>query len=288
LETVELTGDRVTSQGDGAVAQAARSGSGSGDGAAGRGRLRVLFVTEDDPIYVIRFFDTFLAEYPREEFEVLGVTIVAPFRESLAATAKRVLRVYGAAASARLGVKFAAAKLRRRSIAALARRAGIPLVPAASVNDPEYVARVRELGPDVVVSVAAPEIFREDILSAPRLGCINIHSGRLPKFRGMMPTFWQMLDGEPKATVTVHEMAPEVDAGRILGTDDCPIHERDSVDRVMGEAKVVGARLMIRVLRELASDSAVPRPLDMSEASYYSFPTREDAKNLLRRGHRLL
>jgi hypothetical protein len=54
-------------------------------------KLRVLFVTEDDPIYVIRFFDTFLVEYPRQEFELVGRTIVAPFRESLAATARRVL-----------------------------------------------------------------------------------------------------------------------------------------------------------------------------------------------------
>jgi methionyl-tRNA formyltransferase len=283
---VELTGEQVESQGAGGAARVARSGS--DDGRPGSRRLRVLFVTEDDPIYVIRFFDTFLAEYPREEFEVVGMTIVAPFRESLVATGRRVLRVYGAAASARLAAKFAEAKLRRRSIATLTRREGIPLVPTGSVNDQAYLARLRDLAPDVIVSVAAPEIFREGILSAPRLGCVNLHSGRLPKFRGMMPTFWQMLDGEPKATVTVHEMAPEIDAGRILGTEDCAIREHDTVDRVMSEAKAVGARLMIRVLRELASDTAVPRPLDMAEASYYSFPTRQDARELLRRGHRLL
>jgi methionyl-tRNA formyltransferase len=286
LRAVELEGAQVTSQGDGGIAATAKTQS--GDARPRSSRLRVLFVTEDDPLYVIRFFDTFLAEYPREEFEVVGMTIVAPFRESLAATGRRVLLLYGPAASTRLVAKFAAAKLRRRSIAALVARQGIPLVPTSSVNDPGYVARLRELELDVIVSVAAPEIFRDDILSTPRLGCVNLHSGRLPKFRGMMPTFWQMLDGEQKATVTVHEMAREVDAGRILGTEDCPIHEHDSVDRVMSEAKVVGARLMVRVLRELASDAAAPQPLDMSDASYYSFPTRADARNLLRRGHRLL
>ncbi len=104
----------------------------------------------------------------------------------------------------------------------------------------------------MIVSVAAPEIFRDEILSTPRLGCVNLHSGRLPKFRGMMPTFWQMLGGESRATVTVHEMAREVDAGRILGTAECAIHERDTVDRVMVEAKIVGARLMIGVLGKIA------------------------------------
>jgi methionyl-tRNA formyltransferase len=260
------------------------------DGGEGRhpGKLRVLFVTEDDPIYVIRFFDTFLVEYPREKFAIVGMTIVAPFRESLAATARRILSFYGVVPASRLAARFAGAKLRRRSIATLARREGIPLVSTTSVNDSRYLARIREFEPDVIVSVAAPEIFRDEILSTPRLGCINLHSGRLPKFRGMMPTFWQMLGGERQATVTVHEMAREVDAGRILGTVECPIHERDSVDRVMTEAKAAGARLMIRVLGEIARGTVVPRPLDMSEASYYSFPTRQDASNLLRRGHRLL
>jgi methionyl-tRNA formyltransferase len=251
-------------------------------------KLRVLFVTEDDPIYVIRFFDSFLVEYPREEFTIVGMTIVAPFRESLAATARRMLSFYGVVACARLAARFAGAKLRRRSIATLAKRDGVPLVATSSVNDSRYLACIRELDPDVIVSVAAPEIFRDEILSIPPLGCVNLHSGRLPKFRGMMPTFWQMLGGERQATVTVHEMAREVDAGRILGTVECSIHDHDSVDRVMTEAKLSGARLMIRVLGEIADGTVAPRPLDMSEASYYSFPTRQDARNLLRRGHRLL
>ena len=257
------------------------------DGDSGR-KLRLLFVTEDDPIYVIRFFDTFLVEYPREKLEIVGMTIVAPFRESLLATAKRVLSFYGVAASTRLAGRFAGAKLRRRSIATLAQREGITLVSTTSVNDPGYLARIRELDADVIASVAAPEIFRDEILSIPRVACINLHSGRLPKFRGMMPTFWQMLDGERRATVTVHEMAREVDAGRILGTVECAIHERDSVDRVMTEAKTAGARLMISVLGKIANGTVDSRPLDMSEASYYSFPTRQDARDLLGRGHRLL
>ena len=36
--------------------------------------MRVLFITEDDPLYVIHFFDVFFDEYPRDEFEVVGIT----------------------------------------------------------------------------------------------------------------------------------------------------------------------------------------------------------------------
>jgi methionyl-tRNA formyltransferase len=253
-----------------------------------RGRLRVLFVTEDDPIYVIRFFEVFLEAYPRDEIELCGITVDAAFHEPLAKTARRMLRFYGPLGFVRQGVRFAATKLARRSIERLARRHGVPSLATTSVNDPAYVERMRELAPDVIVSVAAPEIFRPGILGAARLGCINIHSGRLPKYRGMMPNFWQLLAGEPHTTVTVHEMVEKLDAGAVLGTLEVPLRERDSLDRVIVETKRQGARLMIDVLRSLAAGTLEPQPLDLSQKKYFSFPKPEDVRAFRKKGHRLL
>jgi methionyl-tRNA formyltransferase len=251
-------------------------------------KLRVHFVTEDDPLYVVQFFETFLSEYPRDAITIVGVTIQQAFNESRAATAKRVFSLYGSIGFARLLLRVMIRKLQKRSIVALVRKDGIPLVPAMSVNDSDFVSLMRESKPDVIVSVAAPEIFKLELLETPRLGCINVHSGRLPRYRGMMPAFWQMRFGEPHATVTVHEMAPAIDAGAVLGTAECPIRERDSVHRVMIETKREAARLMIRVLRELAAGRSTGESLDMANASYYSFPVRSDARSLRKRGHRML
>jgi methionyl-tRNA formyltransferase len=251
-------------------------------------KFRIHFVTEDDPLYVVEFFDTFFGEYPKGELQVMGVTIQKPFNESKLSTAKRVFSLYGFAGFARLLVRVVAQKLRGRSIAALARREGIQLVPTTSVNAPDFVRKVATSRPDVIVSVAAPEIFRHEILQAARLGCINVHSGRLPAYRGMMPTFWQMLSGERQATVTVHEMTAVLDAGAVLGTAECPIRERDSLDRVIVETKQAAARLMIRVLGELAAGTSAARALEMTTASYHSFPKRDDARRFRRRGHRML
>ncbi|HMJ00415.1 MAG TPA: formyltransferase family protein [Gaiellaceae bacterium] len=251
-------------------------------------RLRIHFVTEDDPLYVIEFFETFFTKYPRSEFEIIGMSIQEPFNESRIATARRVSSLYGPLGFARLLGRIAVRKLRRRSIATLARREGVSLMPTKSVNDPLFVRRMKASQPDVIVSVAAPEIFKQEILQSPRLGCINIHSGRLPTYRGMMPTFWQMRFGEQHATVTVHEMAPALDAGAVLGTAECVIQEHDSLDRVMIAAKRAGAHLLIRVLSELAAGDSKPQPLDMENASYHSFPKRDDVKSFRKRGHRLL
>jgi len=250
--------------------------------------LKVHFITEDDPLYVAEFFETFLLQYPRDEFEIVGISIQQPFNESRLSTAKRVLSLYGPVGFAQLFGRVARRKLQGRSIARRAKVTGIPLIPTRSVNDGRFIERVRLLEPDVIASVAAPEIFRKAILEAPRLGCINIHSGRLPKYRGMMPTFWQMRSGEPNVTVTVHEMAEKLDAGPVLGTAECQIEEHDSLDRVMVAAKHEGARLLIRVLRELAAGGIQPQQLDMTEASYFSFPSRADVLRLRQLGHRLI
>lgn len=251
-------------------------------------KLRVLFVTEDDPLYVIRFFEVFFREYPAEAMEISGITIDRAFHEPAWKTLRRMLRFYGFSGVARLSSRFLRARLSGRSIARLAREKLIPMIPAVSVNSPDYLERVGRLAPDVIVSVAAPEIFRKEILRIPRLGCINIHSGRLPVYRGMMPTFWQMLHGEPAITVTVHEMAEALDAGKILGTIMVPIESRDSLDRVISTTKEAGARLLIDVLGQIGRGQESRVPVDMSGKKYFSFPQREHVREFRKRGHRLL
>jgi methionyl-tRNA formyltransferase len=251
-------------------------------------KLKVLVITEDDPLYVINFFDVFFAELPRNRIELLGVTVDAAFHESKIKTAKRIHRFYGTVDFVKLLTRFAMVKLSRRSIGTLAEKSGVPVIPCVSVNDPAYVEKVKDLKPDVIVSVAAPEVFKAGIMSAARFGCINIHSGRLPIYRGMMPTFWQLLEGEKHVTVTVHEMAAKLDAGGVIATLDYPLRDNDVLDRVITETKREGARLMIKVLLSIADGAAKATALDMSGAKYFSFPKPPDVARFRARGHRML
>lgn len=251
-------------------------------------RLRVLFVTEDDPLYVIRFFDVFFAEHPRDSIEICGISIDRAFHESLWMTLKRMHGFYGLWGLFRQGLRFVGARLRGRSIESLAVSSGVRLLQARSINQPEFIAQVRAIAPDVIVSVAAPEVFKAGILGVPRLGCINVHSGRLPIYRGMMPTFWQMLRGEHEVTMTVHRMAEKLDAGDVLATRTFAIRAFDSLDRVIKATKSESARLVTRVLLDLRAGRVQASPLDMSCADYFSFPKREHVRAFRKRGHRLL
>lgn len=252
--------------------------------------LRVLLVTENDPLYVRQFFDVFFDELPRDRVDLVGVTVSRAFHEPLIRTARRVHRFYGTVDFLRLLPRYIAAKLSGRSIATLAAQRGFPLVEAASVNSQEYIDKVTALQPEMIVSVAAPEIFKSPLLKVASIGCLNIHSGKIPEYRGMMPTFWQMLEGRPAVTVTVHEMVPKLDAGGVVDTFEFPLRAGDSLDRVISGTKQEGARLMIRVLERIAATRAMPAatPLDMSKARLFKFPQPDDVRRFRALGHRML
>lgn len=249
---------------------------------------KVLFVTEDDPLYVIQFFDVFFKEYPRTDIDVIGITVVDAFHEPIWNTAWRMLKFYGPIDFVRLGFRFVRTKLTGRSIKTIAEEVGIKVIDTPSVNDANYIEEIKKLNPEVIASVAAPEVFRKEILNTPSKACINIHSGRLPIYRGMMPNFWQLLHQEEHATITIHEMAEKLDAGGIISTKAFPLREKDTLDRVIVGTKQEGARLMIEVLAEFDKTFASKQSLDMSEAQYFSFPTPKDVKALRRVGHKML
>jgi methionyl-tRNA formyltransferase len=251
-------------------------------------KLKLVFVTEDDPLYVIKFFEVFFDEYPSDQIEIIGVSVQEAFHEPKWKTAKRIFNFYGPIDFFRLLARYFKVKIRGDSIAKLAQAKGLPIVECGSVNDPDYIAKLNALEPDIVASVAAPEIFKKGILGVPQIGCINIHSGRLPIYRGMMPNFWQLLHGEKHAVVTVHEMVEKLDAGGILGTIEWPLKENDSLDRVITGTKQDGARLMMEVILKMKADESTATPLDMTDKQYFSFPKPKDVKAFRKRGHRMI
>lgn len=253
--------------------------------------LRVYLITEDDPLYVARFFEVFFAQLPRDRIEVIGITVSRAFHESLLKTARRVHRFYGTVDFVRLFARWLPNRLFGKKIRDYARDAGVTVYDAQSVNSPEFVEFVKGLNPDMLVSVAAPEVFKGPLLSVPRIGCLNIHSGRLPRYRGMMPTFWQLRHGEKAAVVTVHEMVTKLDAGGVVRTLEFPLLERDILHRVMVGTKQQGARLMIDVLASIdPREGRMPpsTPLDMSQAGYFRYPDAENVKAYRGMGHRFL
>ena len=255
--------------------------------------VTVVAVTQDDPFFTGRFFDAFFTEAIGGPVRLLEIVLLRNFNESRLALLRRTWRLYGTVDLVRLLGRYAAARLadhtgRPRSVKALARRAGVPIRRLTSINDETYLATLGERRVDVLLSVSAPEIFRSAALrAAPH--AINIHNGKLPFYRGMMPTFWALLHDEPEVTVTVHTMVEKLDAGEVVAEYRQPIGPHDSQFDVSARAKEAAGREVARLLARLGT-SAWPTttPVDMSKKRYFKFPTAADVAQLRTKGRRML
>jgi formyl transferase-like protein len=98
------------------------------------------------------------------------------------------------------------------SLEELAERYSMPLLRAGNLNSPGAAAALGNLKPDLGI-VLGTRILKESTFSVPRLGCINLHKGKVPEYRGMPPGFWELFDGASTAGITVHRVATQLMPG---------------------------------------------------------------------------
>lgn len=91
----------------------------------------------------------------------------------------------------------------------------LPVIRVSTMNDAAVIRWVRDNEIDLIVNLRTRCIYKKAILEAPKLGCINIHHGILPVYRGTLCDLYAMHEGRP-AGFTVHVMNEKIDDGRIL------------------------------------------------------------------------
>ena len=101
-----------------------------------------------------------------------------------------------------------------------------------------------------------------------------------------MPNFWAMLHGEKQTAVTVHYMVQKLDAGDIILQEPVPIYPDDTLHSLIVLSKKTGVEALLKAIEQIESGSVTPQPMATSEASYFSFPKRKDARRFLAQGRR--
>jgi methionyl-tRNA formyltransferase len=104
----------------------------------------------------------------------------------------------------------------------------------------------------------------------------------------MLPNFWQMYHDEPYSVLTIHSMVEDLDKGNVLLQRSTPIEEGMSLENLIRGTKTRSARALWNVLDGFAHATLSPEPLPTDGGSYFSWPTRAEAREFRRRGKRLL
>lgn len=172
------------------------------------------------------------------------------------------------------------------SVRAVAQAYDIPFAKVVDVNSKEMIEFVDRHSPNLLASLSCPTIVRKPTRDRFALGCINLHGSPLPRYRGLMPAFWVLRNGEQTTAVSVHDLIERLDDGAILLQREVPISEDDTWETLVKKTKRAGAEALLDVLERIEKDAVTRSPNHRTEATYFSFPGAEDAREFRARGRR--
>lgn len=133
----------------------------------------------------------------------------------------------------------------------------LPVYQPKKVREPEFVELLRSLKPDVMVVAAFGQIITKEILEMPKHGCINVHASLLPAYRGAAPIQWAVINGDKESGVTIMQMDEGIDTGDMIEKAVVPIAEDETGGSLFDKLSHTGAKLCVKVLRDLEEGTAV-------------------------------
>jgi methionyl-tRNA formyltransferase len=159
-------------------------------------------------------------------------------------------------------------KLHASPVKELAARRGLPVLQPERARDQAFIAELRRLAPDLIAVTAFGQILPQALLDLPRYGCLNLHTSLLPKHRGAAPIQWAILEAQAQTGVTIMKMDAGLDTGPILAQEATPIGPEDDSPTLHDRLGAMGARLLVRTIRNYVAGSITPIPQPPTGSSY--------------------
>ncbi|MFD4928028.1 methionyl-tRNA formyltransferase [Peribacillus butanolivorans] len=159
-----------------------------------------------------------------------------------------------------------------------AEKQGIPVYQPEKIREKEDLEKIIALKPDLVVTAAFGQILPNELLEAPKYGCINVHASLLPELRGGAPIHYSILQGKEKTGITIMYMAEKLDAGDILTQAEVTIEEEDNVGTLHDKLSKVGSDLLAETLPKLINDELNAIKQDEDKATFAPNIRRSEEK----------
>lgn len=143
--------------------------------------------------------------------------------------------------------------------------------------------------PDLVLSIRYGGILKERVIAAPEYGVLNLHSGLLPDYRGVMATFRALLNGADHIGTTLHYIDDGgIDTGRIVTTTSMPISPSQTYLWHVLKLYQQGCETMITAVKQLQEFKTLECQSQSSGGNYFSFPDEEELNRFFSRGFALV
>jgi methionyl-tRNA formyltransferase len=160
----------------------------------------------------------------------------------------------------------------------LAQQYDIPVYQPLKLRQPEAVAELEALAPDLIVVVAYGQILPKSVLDIPSHGCINVHASLLPKYRGAAPINKAIINGETETGITTMYMDVGLDTGDMLVKKTLSIGPEETAGELHDRLASLGRETMEETLRQLCAGALQREVQDDDQSTYASMMKKEDGR----------
>lgn len=167
----------------------------------------------------------------------------------------------------------------------IAKKLKIKRLKVSDINSSKIIKKIKMIKPDVVVSVLFPQIIKNELIRVAKNKIINFHPAYLPKYRGISPIFWSLLNNEKNVGYTIHFIDKGIDSGAILTQKKIKIIKNDTEDSLYMRCVREGSEALNRSIEKFAN-SRILKGKIRKGGSYYSFPDKKSVNKFLASGKR--
>ena len=154
----------------------------------------------------------------------------------------------------------------------------ISYIQPSSLKDESVYNKLKEIDPDLIVVVAYGKIIPKNIIDLPKLGIINVHSSRLPKYRGASPIHSALINGDDKTGVSIMFINEGLDTGDVLKIITTDIKEDDDLGTLTERLAKLGSDALSHVVPTLIDKTYVATKQDDSLATLVKPIKKEEMK----------
>lgn len=155
--------------------------------------------------------------------------------------------------------------------------AGLHIEQPTTFKDTAACQRLADYGAQLMIVIAYGLLLPPAVLSAPELGCLNVHASLLPRWRGAAPIQRAIVAGDHHTGVELMQMDQGLDTGPVFTRRVTEITPEDTGGSLHDRLAAQGAELLLDTLPDILTQRIQPRPQPSEGACYARKLTKDEA-----------
>lgn len=249
--------------------------------------MKIAFLFYNENHFHPEFFDAILSKARAEK---MPIEFVGAVFTQAKFNSKRAIRQAGIFGCFKLAIKMAGKIITRtftkpylNSCIKTFRHHSIDIIETENANEPAASNYIKNKDVDVVFNFA-PHILKKEILSSPKIICVNRHTSLLPKYKGLEPVFWALFNNEKQIGYSYHEMGTKIDNGKILYQESQDVSAADTVYSLYNKLFEMSIDGFFNTLENIKENKFVQTDVPANN-KLWAYPSMNDIRTFHQKRH---